>query len=121
MLLTNGVGGGVASAPPKVVICWKSGQNHWKFWQDLWKSGQNPWRSRKTGAQRCFTSKNNAQRLQRNKWHFLGGDTKKCLHDLRGKQFVGKSPTTIFWASLGKFGQKSFAPPKNCLLLHLCC
>jgi len=23
------------------------------------------------------------------------------------------------WASLGKFGQKSFAPPKICLLLHL--
>jgi len=27
----------------------------------------------------------------------------------------------FFRASLGKFGQKSFAPPKMCLLLHLCC
>jgi len=26
----------------------------------------------------------------------------------------------FFRASLGKFGQKSFAPPKICLLLHLC-
>jgi len=43
--------------------------------------------------------------------HFLGGHTKKT---------VSKSCTTIFWASLGKFGQKSFASPKLCLLLHVC-
>jgi len=35
--------------------------------------------------------------------------------------FVGKNINTkAFLASLGKFGQKSFASPKICLLLHLC-
>jgi len=46
--------------------------------------------------------------------------SKKSLHDLCGRKFIGKSPTTTFRASLGKFGQKSFAPPKICLLLYLC-
>jgi len=41
---------------------------------------------------------------------FCGGHTTKT---------VGKSCTTTFWASLGKFSQKVFAPPKICLLLHL--
>jgi len=36
----------------------------------------------------------------------FGGHTKKT---------VGKSCTTTFWASVGKFGQKSFAPSKNFL------
>jgi len=38
--------------------------------------------------------------------------------------FVGgnirKKVARTFRASLGKFGQKSFASPKICLLLHLC-
>jgi len=33
---------------------------------------------------------------------------------------VGKICPTTFWASLGKFGQKSFVPQKMFLLLHLC-
>jgi len=33
---------------------------------------------------------------------------------------VGKSFTITFSASLVLFGQKSFAPPKICFLLHLC-
>jgi len=34
--------------------------------------------------------------------------------------FVGKNVRTkSFWAILGKFGKKSLAPPKTCLLLHL--
>jgi len=33
---------------------------------------------------------------------------------------VGESCATTFWASLGKFVQKSFAPPKIYLLLHQC-
>jgi len=37
--------------------------------------------------------------------------TKKGLHDLCGRKFVDKSRTTTFWASLGKFSQKFFAPP----------
>jgi len=32
-------------------------------------------------------------------------------HDLCGRKFVGKSGRTTFRKSLGKFGQKSFAPP----------
>jgi len=44
---------------------------------------------------------------------------RSSVHDLCGRKFVGKSRTTTFWASLGKFGQRSFAPPKFCLLLHL--
>jgi len=36
------------------------------------------------------------------------------------RKTVGKICMTTFWASLGKFEQKSFAPPKIRLLLHLC-
>ena len=34
--------------------------------------------------------------------------------------FGGNFVWSSFRAGLGKFGQKSFAPPKICLLLHLC-
>ena len=44
-------------------------------------------------------------------WFFGGHSTK----------MVGKSCTTTFWASLGKCGQKSFAPQKfACSYTHLC-
>jgi len=64
-------------------------------------------------------SKNSAQRLL--KTHedlFLGDHTKKGVC---GRKFVGKSRTKTFWASLGKFGQKSFVAKissKIFLLLH---
>ena len=32
---------------------------------------------------------------------------------------MGNRRTKAIWSSLGKFGKKSFAPPKICLLLHL--
>ena len=44
---------------------------------------------------------------------------KKGLLDLCGRNFVGRSRTKTFRASLGKFGQKSYATPKICLFLHL--
>ena len=37
-----------------------------------------------------------------------------------GKKLWAKVATNTFRASLGKFGQKSFAHPKICQLLHLC-
>jgi len=67
-----------------------------------------------------FDLKKGAQRLQKNWWRrFFGSHTKKGLHDLCGTKFVGKSHIKHFRARLGKFRQKSFAPPKICLLLHL--
>ena len=49
----------------------------------------------------------------------LGDHTKKYLHDLCERKFVGRSPTKTFRVSLWKFGQKSFAHAKMRLLLHL--
>ena len=72
--------------------------------------GKIPENLGKNGAHRCLPSKKGAQGLQKNK-PFFGGHTTKT---------VGKRCTTTFWASLGKFGQKSFVSPKICLLLHLC-
>jgi len=58
-----------------------------------------------------------------NTWRpFYGGYTKKgsSWSLVFVEKFCSRSLTT-FQASLGKFGQKSFAPPKICLLLlNLC-
>jgi len=51
---------------------------------------------------------------------FFWRSHQKGLHDLSGRKFAGKSRTKNFRARLGKFGQKSFAPPKIYLLLDLC-
>jgi len=37
----TGVGDRGATAPPKFLIWWKSGQNLWKFWQNLWNRSKN--------------------------------------------------------------------------------
>jgi len=52
---------------------------------------------------------------------FLGDHINKIASwSLWEKKFLGKSRTKTFWTSLEKIGQKSFAPPKICLFLHLC-
>jgi len=66
-------GDGVPTAPPKVLICWKSEQN----------SGIN-------GAQRCLTSRNGTQGLHKNTLRpVLEITPKKALNDLHGRKFVG--------------------------------
>jgi len=88
------------------------------FVKNLGKIPENPG---KNDTQHCLTLKNGAQHLQKtNEDLFSEVTPKKDLHDFCGKKFAGKSHATNFWASLGKFRIKSFAPSKISLLLHLC-
>jgi len=50
---------------PKVLICWKPGQNPSKIPENMDKTLENPGTN---GVQRCLISKNGAQRLQKNTW-----------------------------------------------------
>jgi len=52
-------GCGVASAPPKVLICWKFGPN-------LWKSRLNPWKYVEKWRPALFDLKYGTQRIQKN-------------------------------------------------------
>jgi len=56
-----------------------------------------------------------AQNLQNLMKTFFGGHPKTLSWEIIPTQ----SGPKIFLASLGKYRQKSFAPPKNCLLLRL--
>ena len=94
----SGVGG--ESASPKALIWWKSGQNR----ENFRKIHEN-------------TGKNGVQRLQNHMKTFYWRSSEKRL---LGKTIRTKSGPKFFRASLGKFGQKFFAPPNICLLLHIC-
>jgi len=90
-------------------------ENPGKILENLGKIPENPG---KNGGQHCLISKNSAQRLQRNTWRpFFGGRTKKRSSWSLWEKCRQKLHKKTFRSSLGKFGQKSFAPPKICLLL----
>ena len=59
------------------------------------KFEQNPWESGQKWRPTFFDFKKGTQRLQKNTWRpfflfFFGGHTKKGLHNLCGRKFVGK-------------------------------
>ena len=127
-LWLSGAGGGVPGVhahPQKVrfvKIMGKIPQNLGKIPENLgkypWKSEQNPqiptpilWKPGQKCPPTFFDLK---------KWRptFAEKHVKNHFLDVTQKT-VGKSCTTTSWASLGKFGQKSFAAQKVCLLLHL--
>ena len=56
---------------------------------------------------------------QRGKNHMKTPFWRSSQNDLCRRKYSHRVALKL-WASLGKFGQKSFAPPKICLLLHLC-
>jgi len=108
----EGGGAGGESAPPKFWFV----KNPGKISGNLGKISENP---AKMAANIVWLKKWRPMFAEKQMKTFLGGHTKKSLHDLCGRKFVRKSHRTIFRASLGKLGQKSFAPLKICSLLHL--
>ena len=68
----------------------------------------------KNVAQSCLTSKNVDQSLQKNTWRtFLQVTPKKALHDLCGRNFVGKSCTKkLFVQVWGNSGKNLSRPQK---------
>ena len=121
----NGVGAGRAggeSALPKVLISRKSGQNTWKSGQSIWKYGQK-WDPTFFDFEKLAP---NVHKLVPNVHKFVPNvQNHMKTFFWRSSQKVcavgGNIPTTscskTFQASLGKFGQKSFAPLNVCLLL----
>jgi len=74
------------------------------------KSGQTSWKYEQKRRPMCFGLK---------KWRRKSHED-FLLADIRNTVFIStKSGPKFFRASLRRFGQKSFAPPKICLLLQL--
>ena len=81
---------GGASAPPKFLICRKSGQSPWKFGQNLWKFEQNHWKSGQKWRPTLFDfEKLRPGFAEKQVQTIFGGHTMKT---------VGKCCTTAFWA-----------------------
>jgi len=137
------------SAPPKLLIWWKSGQKHSQSGQNLWKFGKNS-----QNRCMCFDFTKMAPKIKVQTLIFLW---RSCFYlvlfgQVRGNlgKFGGNLGKYVAWSALiwknapnmkcnavvffgghflwsifrqvwgmGKFGQKSFAPSKICLLLHL--
>jgi len=96
----GGRGSGGESAPPNVSICWNP-----------WKSGQK-WRPTWFDFKKwCPTFAEKHMNL------VFGGQTKNGF--FRRQNLLAKV-TQNFSDNFGVFGQKSFARPNFCLLLHLC-
>jgi len=90
-----------------------------KFWfaENLGNIPDNPCEN---GAQRCLTSKNGAQGLQKNTWRpVLEAAPEKVVMIFVEKVCRKKVAQNTFRGSLEKFGQKSFTTPKMFLLLNL--
>jgi len=86
--------------PTKVLIYQKSGQYP--------RKPEQKWRAKLFDFKKCLPTF-----PEKHKDLFRKVTLRKGLHDLCGRR--QKSHKT-FRASLGKFGKKSFAPPKMCLL-----
>ena len=85
---------------------------------DLLKSGQNTCKSGQKCHPTLFDFKQWCPTFAEKHMNPVFGDhTQKRV--LNGRKFIGESHTKLS-ASLGDFGQQSFARPKIFLLLHLC-
>ena len=97
---------------PKSFELLKTGHNPWKFGQNPWKSKQNLKISRQNLWKSGHKMAPNGVWL----WKMTPKVCRKTNEDkfifVKRKKTVGKRCTTTFWTSLGKFGQKSFAPQK---------
>ena len=106
---------GNTSAPPKVLIRQKSGQNLWKYG----KKSRKIWaRMLRHLCSHCVMNDTDCRNTSEFDIFFFMIHMKTFFVWLP-KKVLSIFETQIFRVSLSKFGQKSFAPPKIGLPLHL--